>query len=70
MLLTIYHPAFKLLGITTTHGNVGLDKTTYNALAFLANMIRRGLANMIRRGLANMIRRGLLTSTAPISVLG
>ena len=35
MLLTIYHPAFKLLGITTTHGNVGLDKTTYNALAFL-----------------------------------
>ncbi|KAI1083284.1 Inosine/uridine-preferring nucleoside hydrolase domain-containing protein [Whalleya microplaca] len=36
ILLAAYHPGFKLLGISTVHGNASLDKTTNNALSVLA----------------------------------
>lgn len=35
ILLSLYHPAFELLGISTTHGNAPLSKTTLNALSVL-----------------------------------
>lgn len=35
MLLAVYHPAIELLGISTTHGNAPLSKTTVNALSVL-----------------------------------
>ncbi|KAI1213963.1 inosine-uridine preferring nucleoside hydrolase-domain-containing protein [Annulohypoxylon truncatum] len=36
ILLAAYHPAIKLLGISTVHGNASLEKTTRNALSVLA----------------------------------
>ncbi|KIV88109.1 hypothetical protein PV10_09035 [Exophiala mesophila] len=35
ILLTVYHPSLDLLGISTTHGNAPLSKTTLNALSVL-----------------------------------
>ncbi|KAI0164699.1 Inosine/uridine-preferring nucleoside hydrolase [Xylariaceae sp. FL1272] len=36
ILLGAYHPAIRLLGISTVHGNASLDKTTNNALSVLS----------------------------------
>lgn len=38
ILLAAVHPNFRLLGISTVHGNASLDKTTTNALALLELM--------------------------------
>lgn len=35
ILLAAFHPRFKLLGISTVHGNAPLHKTTHNAVALL-----------------------------------
>lgn len=35
ILLSVYHPALQLLGISTTHGNAPLSKTTLNTLSIL-----------------------------------
>lgn len=35
IILAAYAPGIKLLGISTTHGNVAVEKTTVNALRIL-----------------------------------
>ncbi|CAN6658640.1 uridine nucleosidase [Trichomonascus vanleenenianus] len=35
MLVALFHPSFRLLGISTVHGNASLDNTTTNAISLL-----------------------------------
>ncbi|KAI0022265.1 inosine-uridine preferring nucleoside hydrolase-domain-containing protein [Xylariomycetidae sp. FL0641] len=65
ILLGVYHPGIRLLGLSTVHGNASLDKTTANALSVL-EALGQADAYAVYPGAAQALARAPIHAPADI----